>query len=224
MRTLGIDLAARPPGTACCTVAWGGGEARVEGLVAGGATDELVLAGMAEADLVGVDSPVGWPDEFVRAVGTWSTDRRWEPPANPSALTLRLTDRHVAAHVRHPLSVSADKIAVVAFRCAAILDRFELERGPGAVDRSGTSGRVAEVYPAAALVRWSWFGEAAPGTGRRPSYKRVAGRPVRAELVARSEHGFRGWTWPDTPRRWWIPTTPSTRWWRHWWHGRSPWG
>jgi hypothetical protein len=78
---------------------------------------------------------------------------------------LRATDQAVHQAVRvTPLSVSSDRIAVVAFRCAALLDRF------GEVDRSGFSGRVCEVYPGAALRRW--FGDEARGY-RRDEAKRA---------------------------------------------------
>jgi hypothetical protein len=50
-----------------------------------------------------------------------------------------------------PLSVSADRIAHVALRCAALLTKLEAVHGP--VDRVG-SGPVAEVYPAASLRSW----------------------------------------------------------------------
>jgi len=184
MRTLGIDLAARPPTTACCTVEWQGSRARIAQLTAADATDEELLGHMVGAQRVGIDCPLGWPVEFVRTVAGWTDLGPWEP-STPEQLTLRVTDRLVAARVRRPLSVSADKIAVVAFRCAALLDRFARVQGASAVDRSGTTGTVAEVYPAAALVRWSWFGadgESPPA--HRASYRRGKGRRAREELVA----------------------------------------
>ena len=50
-----------------------------------------------------------------------------------------------------PLSVSADRIARVAFRCAVLLAKLDAAGHP--VDRSG-SGPVVEVYPAASLRCW----------------------------------------------------------------------
>jgi hypothetical protein len=50
----------------------------------------------------------------------------------------------------NPLSVSADRIAHAAFRCAGLLARLAALGEP--VDRAG-SGVVVEVYPAAALRR-----------------------------------------------------------------------
>jgi Protein of unknown function (DUF429) len=72
-----------------------------------------------------------------------------------------------------PLSVSTDRIGVTTFRCALLLDRLGHERRVK-VDRSGRTGRVAEVYPAAALNAWGL-----PFKG----YKGRAGREVRGELV-----------------------------------------
>jgi predicted nuclease with RNAse H fold len=50
-----------------------------------------------------------------------------------------------------PLSVSADRIAHVALRCAVLLTKLGAAGQP--VDRSG-SGPVAEVYPAASQRSW----------------------------------------------------------------------
>ncbi len=52
---------------------------------------------------------------------------------------------------QQPLSVSTDRISFAAIRCARILS--EVARREGAVDRSG-SGKVVEVYTAAALRQW----------------------------------------------------------------------
>jgi predicted RNase H-like nuclease len=59
-----------------------------------------------------------------------------------------------------PLSVSTDRIGVAAMRCARLLDSLAAQGTP--VDRAG-SGRVVEVYPAAALHVWNLL---------RPAYKR----------------------------------------------------
>jgi hypothetical protein len=68
-------------------------------------------------------------------------------------LTMRRTDVFVHEQLRlTPLSVSADRIAHVAFRCAVLLAKLDAADAP--VDRS-RSGPVAEVYPAASLHSWS---------------------------------------------------------------------
>jgi predicted nuclease with RNAse H fold len=67
-------------------------------------------------------------------------------------LTMRRIDVVVHEQLRlTPLSVSADRIAHVAFRCAVLLAKLDAADAP--VDRSG-SGPVAEVYPAASLHSW----------------------------------------------------------------------
>jgi len=74
--------------------------------------------------------------------------------------------------------VSADRIAVPAMRAAQLFSMLA-ERGEP-VDRSG-SGRVVEVYPAAALAIWGF---------NAVRYKRKKGHAARcvllAELVART--------------------------------------
>ena len=72
-----------------------------------------------------------------------------------------------------PLSVSADRIAHVALRCAGVLAALEATAGP--VDRAGT-GPVAEVYPAASLRAWGL-----PHRG----YKQKTTKDVLSDLVDR---------------------------------------
>lgn len=146
MRTLGIDLAAQPANTAACLVAWEEGRASVE-RVALQADDDHLTDLRAGAQMTAIDSPFGWPDAFVKAVHAWGHQGRWLG-ADSAELRYRLTDRHVAATLKvYPLSVSSDRIAACAWRCAALLSRW------GVTDRSGSEG-VAEVYPAAALRCW----------------------------------------------------------------------
>ena len=71
---------------------------------------------------------------------------------------------------RDPLSVSTDKLGIVALRGVRILERL---RGAGA-DRSGGAG-VYEVYPAGALALWGL-----PSRG----YKGTDGAAARQEIVA----------------------------------------
>jgi predicted nuclease with RNAse H fold len=152
MKTLGIDLAAQAKNTAACLVEWSRNNARVSSLEVG-LSDEALLDLVDGADKVGIDAPFGWPDEFVDALSHHAGLRAWpgaahgDPDAFRAMLSFRATDRAVAP-VRRPLSVSTDKIGVTAMRCAALLHRI------GRVDRAGR-GKVIEVYPAAALARWS---------------------------------------------------------------------
>jgi len=116
-----------------------------------GVTDADVLALAAQADVVGIDAPFGWPDLFVAffrvgpaaedAASSWTPERR-------DSLRFRATDVRVRERLgRWPLSVSTDRIALAALRCAGLLHAL------GVDDRSG-AGRVVEVYPAAALHAW----------------------------------------------------------------------
>lgn len=150
-RTLGIDLAAQAKRTAACVVEWEGGAAAIAALEPG-LGDSQLLDLSAGADKVGIDAPFGWPDDFVRAVAGHHGMKPWPGVDAPDdnefrfRLSFRETDRHVM-DVRRPLSVSTDKIGVTAMRCAGLLQKM------GDVDRTG-SGKVVEVYPAAALERW----------------------------------------------------------------------
>jgi predicted nuclease with RNAse H fold len=146
VKTLGIDLAAQPANTAACLVAWEGGRASIE-RVALRADDDHLTALRAGVEMTAIDSPFGWPDAFVKAVHAWRDQGRW-PGAGSAELRYRLTDRHVATTLKvYPLSVSSDRIAACAWRCAGLLSQW------GIADRSGREG-VAEVYPAAALRCW----------------------------------------------------------------------
>lgn len=155
VRTLGIDLAAEPAGTALAVLRWDAGGARVESLDVG-VDDAGLLAALRDPDgAVGVDCPVGWPRAFVDLVSGHHAGRAPVPaeraPGWRRPYVLRATDRHVHARTGlTPLSVSADRIAHAAIRLAVLL----AEVGDDVdVARDG-SGAVAEVYPAAALRVW----------------------------------------------------------------------
>ncbi|HEY7173638.1 MAG TPA: DUF429 domain-containing protein [Micromonosporaceae bacterium] len=158
MLTLGIDLAASPARTAACTIDWTAsgvrGEVRPPPL-----DDADLLRLMRDADRIGIDCPLGWPVAFVEAVASYQAGDAWpgrdaaDPGAYRRALVYRRTDELVVAGGSRPLSVSTDRIGVVALRCAALLDAFAPPSPGVSPDRSGTSA-VAEVYPAAAMRRW----------------------------------------------------------------------
>ncbi len=180
MRTVGIDLAAQPANTGWCIVDWAEGRV-VDVATNRGGDDELVELACGDAvGLVGIDTPLGWPDAFVDAVTAHHAGRRWpddegDPDAHRRRLRLRRTDEVVGATTgRHPMSVSADRIAVAAMRGARLQQRLVDALGVDAVDRSGCSGRVAETYPAAALAVWGL-----PASG----YKGTGGAEARAGLV-----------------------------------------
>lgn len=179
MLTLGIDLASQAANTAVCEIEWSDNRAIVQDPIVGlGDVDLLEL--IPSAAKVGIDCPFGWPDPFAAAVSAHRSFAPW-PDVDLVDLRYRYTDRVVTDVARRPLSVSSDLIGVTAMRCARLLS--ELDRKGHPVDRAGT-GRVAEVYPAAALVVW----------GFEPAgYKRVAGLEKRRSLIAALEGATRGW-------------------------------
>jgi hypothetical protein len=178
MRTLGIDLAAEPAGTAAFEISWGDGTASGV-LHPGGLDDRRLLTLIGSADKAGIDCPFGWPTPFVEAVVAHGDGAAWPGrgqagPGFRRSLRYRLTDAVVRQRVGWwPLSVSTDLIGVPAMRCAGLLDA--LAAGGEPVDRAG-GGRVVEVYPAAALRHWGL-----PHRG----YKRPTGGTVRSMALDR---------------------------------------
>lgn len=147
MRTLGIDLAVQPQNTAACAIDWSTTPPTVTPPELN-LTDADLTIRIHASDKAAIDAPFGWPDEFVAAVSDYADTGRFTTTER-ARLRFRETDRAVAEE-RLPLSVSSDRIAVTAMRCAALLTQLS-EQGLD-VDRAGF-GRVVEVYPAAALVR-----------------------------------------------------------------------
>ncbi|MFN2469668.1 MAG: DUF429 domain-containing protein [Gaiellaceae bacterium] len=147
MRTLGVDLASSPARTAACVIRWEDRAARVGHLQAGVDDDELRRL-VADVDKVGIDIPFGWPDAFVESVSAHHRMDAW-PGLDSAALRLRRTDEFVWRKTRRqPLSVSADRLAVPAFRAARLLSEWQ-------ADRTG-AGRFVEVYPRAARARFEF--------------------------------------------------------------------
>lgn len=154
--TAGLDLAAMPERTALAAIEWAGTRAVVRDVVCP-AGDEVILEVIRQADKTGIDCPLGWPDAFVDFVAAHRCGHVALPPGGLGTgwrrpLTLRRTDAVVQERLRLvPLSVSADRIAHVALRCAVLLAK--LDAGGRPVDRTG-AGAVVEVYPAASLLGW----------------------------------------------------------------------
>jgi predicted nuclease with RNAse H fold len=168
--TAGIDLATEPPGTAVATIHWSSGAATVTSLQLG-VDDDGILDAAAAADKLGLDCPLGWPDDFLRFVHAHHTDRVVAPQDVAGRdwrrqLAYRGTDRAVrAATGLTPLSVAADRIGLTAMRAAGLLARLASEGRP--VDRAG-SGVVVEVYPAASLLGWHLPSRGCKGNKNRP--------------------------------------------------------
>ena len=170
---MGVDIASQPAGTAACWVRWDGGGATVTRVRAPTWTTGTWPDVLAEpVARIGLDVPLGWPDEFVAAVAEHHEGRPFGT-AGMDRLTRRETDRWVHDHpeIRQlPLSVSTDRIAYPAMRMARILGEVVGEP----IDRSG-AGKFVEVYPAAALRVWGL---------RHRGYKRGADRRVLLDTAA----------------------------------------
>ncbi len=165
MVTAGVDLSTQRGKTAVAVVRWDGGSARVTDCHRP-TDDGFVLDLVRGAAKVGIDSPLGWPDEFLRfvtdhAAGNVEVRAGETGEEQRRRLTWRLTDQVVRAAGHQPLTVAADKIGHVAMRAARLLALLAAEQGP--IDRAG-SGVVVEVYPAASLKRWGFAHRQYKGT------------------------------------------------------------
>jgi predicted nuclease with RNAse H fold len=181
VHTLGVDLASREETTAACLLRWHADAVEIAELCPG-VSDATIVSLAGGADAVGIDAPFGWPFGFVEFVrrhhGGEPWPVAWSYAENMRALRLRRTDLEVRARLgRDPLSVSSDRIALPAMRCAGLLHRL------GVGDRSGRDGHVYEVYPALALKLWVGRSSGYKQSGN--ASKRLAAREQRAEILAR---------------------------------------
>lgn len=155
-RTAGLDLASRDERTALALLHWDQRRVTVLELAVGVGNDAVVTAA-SRVSMVGIDCPLGWPAAFTdlmiaQRAGVVKPGAG-EDVRSRRRLAYRRTDAVVRERTgRWPLSVSADKIAYPAMRCAGLLATLTAAGHP--VRRSGISSVVAEVYPAAALSRW----------------------------------------------------------------------
>ncbi|MEH0147057.1 DUF429 domain-containing protein [Corynebacterium sp. Q4381] len=175
----GIDLAADPAKTGAATLKTSRkGPVLVD--VHLNTSDFHIFNHVLDSDLTGIDAPLGWPRLFRRFINDHAagdlvsrdvgTEERRE-------LANRFTDlevRRVAGVV--PLPVAAERIAFPVMRWAGVEAQLRDELGSEGVRRDGF-GRVAEVYPAAALKMWGL---------RHRGYKggSPAAQEARVEIVA----------------------------------------
>jgi predicted nuclease with RNAse H fold len=182
--SLGIDFAAQNKKTAACFINWERGQAVAQKPVFGNAGEgvDWIVGLAAKAECVGIDAPFGWPAAIIEALPTWASGGRW-PAVDKDDLRYRRTDQAVRrATNRSPLSVSSDRIAVTAWRCARLLDA--LRPGERAIDRLGADG-VFEVYPGAALTQWGFTRAGYKISGNADAKKKQ--RKARVALVATFE-------------------------------------
>lgn len=176
MKVLGIDLAAQPERTGIVVL-----EVRADRPslvpVREPASDDTLVELAATVDVVGIDAPLGWPVNFVAAVSAHERLKPWLGKVDRSELCFRRTDEHVKQRTgRWPLSVSTDKLGIVAMRCALLQERFAAEAWGGQRQPRDGSGRLVETYPAGALHVWGL-----PRTGYKG--KEEGPRSVRAAIV-----------------------------------------
>jgi predicted nuclease with RNAse H fold len=154
--TVGVDLAAMPERTALAGIEWTTDRAVIRDVICP-AGDDVIVQNVERAGKTGIDCPLGWPGAFVDFVAAHRAGNVGIPEDTAGVAWRReLATRRTDAFVRRtvhvvPLSVSADRIAHVAFRCAVLLAKLNAAGYP--VDRAG-SGPVVEVYPAASLRCW----------------------------------------------------------------------
>lgn len=174
MVTAGIDLSADVKKTGVARLQWRGEVATVVELGVGTHTDPDLCELIQAVDKTGVDCPLGWPSPFIDyLIAHRAGGHELDVPETRHSLRFRATDLHVIETTgMQPLSVSADRIGSAAMRCAAILST--LTKDGVAVDRTGRTGPVVEVYPAASLKTWRL-----PHNG----YKTPANSSARAKLV-----------------------------------------
>lgn len=148
MITLGIELSSQPQDTAACMIDWNDdGSAAISAPLISCDDAKLDLL-IKQSQVIGIDSPLGWPQDFVEAVNHWDY-AEWNTGIRDK-MRFRHTDRFVASFFKNrkfrisPLSVSTDRIAM---RAMALLKRH------GVTDKSGDA-RFFEVYPAGSLAAW----------------------------------------------------------------------
>ena len=178
-RTLGIDLASQAKETGVCAIDWSRSPASVVELEKLDLHDDHLLALMCDPAVgkVGIDAPFGWPAAFIDAVTSFRDTGTWLD-LDTNELRFRSTEMRVWDEIgQQPLSVAMSDLSWPAIRCARLLSR--LAQGDGPLDRTGR-GRVAEVYPMAALRRWGVIESGTPST--EWSYKGTkSGRRERRE-------------------------------------------
>jgi hypothetical protein len=161
LRFVGIDLATEAKRTGVAVVTPENTYATAALPAAGFVADDRGLVDLVDrGTIVGLDSPLGWPDDFVAAVTAHRTSSRWPSFEHRSTDKIRESLRHRTTDLfvrsldlgSTPLSVSTDLIGVVAMR-GAWLQSAWAQRWGRLEPRDGT-GRLVETYPAAALRAW----------------------------------------------------------------------
>lgn len=183
LRVAGLDWAAQPPDRALVGVRFDRGtRAVVVESVRTRVSDDAVVEAVRNGQYasIGVDTPFGWPVDFVDFTHRWSCSEPRAGLSVPSydAFAFRRTDL-VVRSIKRPLSVSSDRIALATRTWVRLVADHGLQ---ALVDvhavRPATRPSLIEVYPGATL--------AALGTSEAlvtDGYKKDAG--VRSSLLDR---------------------------------------
>jgi hypothetical protein len=175
MRVLGVDLGAQAERTGVAILEAEPGQLPKARLVPGKATDDFLIARALEVDIIGIDAPLGWPVDFVAAISAHERLEPWLGMVDRSELCYRATDHQVRMVTnKWPLSVSADKLGIVAMRCALLQERMTAEVWQGERQPRDGTGCLVEVYPASALRVWGLQSEGYKGAGTEKTAVRVA--------------------------------------------------
>ncbi|MDP9396835.1 MAG: DUF429 domain-containing protein [Actinomycetota bacterium] len=177
----------------------------------------MIIDLAAEVTKLGVDCPLGWPDDFVAFVNAHRIGDVVAPQDLAGKdwrrrLAYRATDRAVReATGLTPLSVTADRIGLTAMRGAGLLARLAKAGQP--VDRAG-GGVVVEVYPAASLHQWRLPHKAYKGRDNSPTRERLLQQPAGPQLGNRSAFPPTRCSWSRLGERAGspCPTNPWPRW------------
>lgn len=157
MRTMGLDISSAKARTAWAAIDWGIDRALVAEPVCG-LDDPRLIKRLASADWVGIDGPLAWPRPMVEALHSYVVTGEW-PATSKEEFRYRRTDLFVHETVLEetgkklwPMSVSADRSALTAWRIAGLREHAHEQSGVR-FDRSGAD-QIVEVHPPAALLLW----------------------------------------------------------------------
>jgi len=156
MWTVGVDLSAENTKTCLASIDWKPGRAHVVNLQTN-VSNTIIVQSVTSATKVGIDCPFGWPVPFLEFITEHDRGDIHARDGLPITWRRDLANRRTDLFIRDttgliPLSVSADRIAHAAMRCAALLAELAASGAP--VDRTGQTGKVVEVYPAVSLFQW----------------------------------------------------------------------
>lgn len=193
VQVIGVDCAVDPKRVGLARALWSEGSIRELEIFAPSREYELIAwivdrVRTAEASLLAMDSPLGWP----ATLGVTLAGHRAGAPIEiePDAMFRRLTDRIVRRRIgKQPLEVGADRIARTALAALRLLGEIGSSMGEP-VELAWNRRRIAkasaiETYPAAWLLSRDLparrYKDRGPGDAER-----------RAVIVARLEGLFAG--------------------------------